>query len=309
MPPAIDPPQYPPASFIDPATLMQIASLELRAKAVVEGFLTGLHRSPYHGFSVEFTEYRQYVPGDDPRYLDWKLYGRSDRYYVKRFEDETNLRCYLVLDQSRSMTFGTLGYTKADYARTLAATFGYFLTSQRDAVGLMSFSDVIEEYMPARYRPGWLRRLIVAMDRPGSGAATDLSKVLEEVTLRASKRGLVCLISDFLTDVQELGRRLAYLRSGGHEVAVFQILDPAELKFEFPEPALFEDLETGEQLYVDPEAAREDYLRRLNAHLDSVDRTCQGLGVQSSRLATDTPLELALADFLKLRNQVSGARL
>ena len=300
---------YPPPSYIDPASLMRIDSLELRARSIVEGFMTGLHRSPYHGFSVEFTEYRQYVAGDDPRYLDWKLFGRSDRYYVKRFEDETNLRCHLVLDQSRSMQYGSIGYTKADYARTLAATLGYFLASQRDAVGLFSFSGELEEYLPARYRPGWLRRLIVALDRPGSGTTTHLGSVLELVTARTQKRGMVVLISDFLTDVGELATRLAQLRANRHEVSVFQILDPAELSFDFPEPALFQDLESGEEIYVDPPAARADYLARLQAHQRGIQQTCDGLGVQLTSLSTAQPLETALADFLRTRNHAKSSRL
>lgn len=271
--------------------------------------MTGLHRSPYHGFSVEFTEYRQYVPGDDPRYLDWKLYARSDRYYIKRFEDETNLRCYLVLDQSRSMQFGTTGYNKADYARTLAATFGYFLNSQRDAVGLCAFSNQIDEYLPARYRTGWLRRLIVALATPGPGTATQLGRVLEQVAERTRRRGLIVVISDFLADITELAPRLAFLRAGGHEVAVFQILDPAELRFEFTEPALFQDLETGEEVYVDPGAAREDYLERLNQHLTGIRRTCEQLGIQVTQLATDQPLDQALTDFIRLRSMASSARM
>ena len=163
MPESSTPPAYPPPSFIDPTTLMQVKSLELRAKSVVEGFLSGMHRSPYHGFSVEFTEYRQYTPGDDLRYLDWKLFARSDRYFVKRFEDETNLRCYIVADLSRSMGFGSLEYTKADYAKTCAATLAYFLTTQRDGVGLLTFDQKVDELLPARHRPGHFQRLLAAL--------------------------------------------------------------------------------------------------------------------------------------------------
>src|SRR6187549_3363632 len=149
------------SKLISPQALMAIKNLELRARIVVEGFWHGIHRSPYHGFSVEFTEYRQYSPGDDPRYLDWKLFARSDRYYIKRFEDETNLRCHLIVDLSRSMDFGSLDYTKADYARTLGATLAYFLHRQRDATGLTTFHDEVLDYLPARYRPGQLRRLML----------------------------------------------------------------------------------------------------------------------------------------------------
>ncbi|HEY0982653.1 MAG TPA: DUF58 domain-containing protein, partial [Schlesneria sp.] len=155
--------------FVDPATLMRLKSLELRAKHVVQGFMTGLNRSPYHGFSVEFTEYRQYTQGDDLRHLDWKLYARTDRYYLKRFEDETNLRCLLLLDASRSMNFGSIGYSKSEYARTLAATFAYFLSTQRDAIGLASFASEIIDFIPPRYRSGHLRRLLVSLEKTAEG--------------------------------------------------------------------------------------------------------------------------------------------
>src|SRR4051812_8609690 len=163
------------AKLIDPQALMTIRSLELRARAVVEGFWSGMHRSPYHGFSVEFTEYRQYSPGDDPRYLDWRVYARSDRYFIKKYEDETNLRCYLLADQSRSMEFGTRGFTKSHYASTLAATLAYFLHLQGDAVGLLSFDEQVREYLPARNRRGHLRQLMLALEKPTGGRATDLN--------------------------------------------------------------------------------------------------------------------------------------
>src|SRR5580692_11251363 len=160
--------------FADPKALMAIRSLELRARVVVEGFWKGLHRSPYHGFSVEFTEYRQYSPGDDTRYLDWRLYARSDRYYLKRFEDETNFRCHLLVDQSRSMDYGSTGYTKSDYVRTLAATLAWFLHGQGDAVGLITFGDQIRDYLPSRHRHDHLRQLMLALERQSEGRATNL---------------------------------------------------------------------------------------------------------------------------------------
>ncbi|MEZ5940867.1 MAG: DUF58 domain-containing protein [Planctomycetaceae bacterium] len=300
---------YPPPSYIDPATLMRIESLELRARSVVEGFMTGLHRSPYHGFSVEFTEYRQYVPGDDPRYLDWKLYARSDRYYVKRYEDETNLRCHLILDQSRSMQFGSVGYTKADYARTLTATLAYFLNSQRDAIGLCSFSAEVDEYLPPRFRPGWLRRMIVALEKESPGKVTDLARVLATIAERTRKRSLLVLVSDFLAPIDELETQLGLLRAARHEVAVFQILDPAECTLAFDAPALFEDLETGEEIYVDPETARADYIRQFEQHQQNVQAICERLGIQVTQLQTSDPLEQALADFLRLRQMSSSRRM
>ncbi len=294
-------PSYPPPSYIDPAALMQIRSLELRAKAVVEGFFTGMHRSPYHGFSVEFTEYRQYVPGDDPRYLDWRLYARSDRYYVKRFEDETNLRCHLLLDTSRSMNFGSLGYTKADYAKTLAATLGYFLNTQRDAVGLVRFDERIEEFIPARYRVGQLRRIMLALEKPAEGQSTNLSQPLEEVAERVRKRGMLVLISDLLAPLDDVETRLGYFRARGHEVVLFHLLDPAEKTFNFGEPTLFFDVETQQEIYVDPDLTRPVYLQRLQAHLDAVGGICNKLGIDLYPLTTDTSLEVSLGEFLRSR--------
>lgn len=287
--------------FVDPQVLLKIQSLELRARHVVEGFWSGLNRSPYHGFSVEFTEYRQYSPGDDPRYLDWKLYARSDRYYIKRFEDETNLRCLLLLDASRSMEFGSTGYTKFDYARTLAATFGYFLTTQRDAVGLARFSGDIDQYLPTRYRAGHWRRILVALDMPCTGQATDLAKPLEQVAERLSKRGMLVLISDLLAPLEKVELSLGCLAARGQEVLVFQLLDPAELTFDFADPELFEDLETGRQLYIDPSAVRTQYLARLQQHLNEVEKLCGRLGLTYRRMTTADPLGDALGEFLRSR--------
>ena len=289
------------SSFIDPPTLMRIKSLQLRARIVVQGFLSGLHRSPHHGFSVEFSEYRQYSPGDDPRYLDWRLYARSDRYYIKRFEEETNLRCHLVVDLSRSMGYGSLPYTKVDYARTAAATLAYFLSSQRDAVGLVTFDDRIADYLPARYRPGHLHRLMVCLERAVAGTSTDLSSPLEQVAATVRKRGMVVLISDLLAPTQALHTRLSFLRSQGHEVVLMRVLDPAELEFDFKQATTFLDLETGRDLYVDPSTARQQYRQKFQKHAEEIERACRELGVGMHVLATSQPLELALFDFLQSR--------
>lgn len=289
------------ASYIDPQTLMRIKSLQLRAKIVVEGFYTGMHRSPYHGFSVEFSEYRQYSPGDDPRYLDWKLFARSDRYYVKRFEDETNLRCHLLVDMSQSMGFGSAAYTKADYAKTAAATLAYFLTIQRDAVGIMAFDEQVTEYLPPRFRPGHMHRLMLALERPLTGSATDLAKPLERIAELVTRRGLVVLISDLLAPLETLQSRLGYLHSRGHEVIVFRILDPAEVDFDFDQPAMFHDLESGHELYVDPATVRQEYRRRFEEHRERIRQACVSLGIDLYEATIDRPLELAIFDFLNSR--------
>jgi uncharacterized protein (DUF58 family) len=291
----------PGASLIDPLALMRIKSLQVRARVVVEGFIKGIHRSPYHGFSVEFSEYREYTPGDDPRYLDWRLYARSDRYYVKRFEDETNLRCHLVLDTSRSMGYRSGAYSKGDYARTAAATVAYFLSTQRDAVGLVTFDDKVTEYLPPRHRPGHLRRLMAVLEREPQGQATDLAGPLEQVAATLRKRGLIVLISDLLAATEALRARLGALRSRGHDVIVLRVLDPAEVRFEFAAPAMFHDVESGRELYVDPVVARDEYRRRFAAHAAEAERACTDLGIDFVPVTTDRPLELVLFDLLRAR--------
>lgn len=286
---------------IDPRALMRIKSLQMRAKVAVEGFIKGLHRSPYHGFSVEFSEYRQYTPGDDTRFIDWKLFARSDRYQVKRFEDETNLRCYLVVDTSRSMGYTSGEYTKGDYARTLAATVAYFLSRQRDAVGLLTFDDKVNGYLPPRHRPGQLRRLIGMLEHEPQGKATDLAKPLEEIAATVRKRGLVILLSDLLVPIEGLKTRLGYLRSRGHDVILLRVLDPAEVGFTFSKPAMFRDVESGREMYVDPDAVRAEYLRRFGEHAAALAKACSDLGIESQQVGTDRPLELVLFDLLKAR--------
>jgi len=287
--------------MIDPVSLMRIKSMELRAKVIVEGFWKGIHRSPYHGFSVEFTEYRQYTLGDDPRYIDWRLYARSDRYYIKKFEDETNLRCHLLIDHSRSMGYGSGGYTKSQYAGTLAATLAYFLFTQGDAVGLATFDDQVRKYFAPRNRPGYLRRLMLALEAFPEGSATDLGPPLQHVAGMLTRRSLIVLISDLLTSIDRLEPDLGYLCAGGHDVVVFQVLDPAELNFDFDSPALFQDMESGRNMYVNPPDALTSYKRMLNKHLAKAKSTCQNLGIDYHLFPTDRPFDLALLDFLQDR--------
>jgi uncharacterized protein (DUF58 family) len=282
---------------------MAIRSLELRARVVVEGFWNGLHRSPYHGFSVEFTEYRQYSPGDDTRYLDWRLYARSDRYYLKKFEDETNLRCHLLVDQSRSMSYGSVGYTKSDYARTLAATLAWFLNGQGDAVGLFTFAGSVHDYLPARHRHGHLRQLMHALEKESAGSATDLGEPLRRVAELARKRGLIVLISDLLAPVDELERNLGRLTAAGHELVIFQVLDPNELAFDFNRAMLFQDVESQKDIYLDPETVRAEYQRRFQAHSEGVEAICRKLGFAFHRVVTNEPMDIALFNFLQSRNR------
>ena len=280
---------------------MRIKNLELRAKVVMEGFLSGMHRSPFHGFSVEFTEYREYSPGDDTRHIDWRHYARSDRMYIKRYEDETNLRCYFLVDQSRSMSFKSLEYDKANYAATIAATLSQFLFQQGDATGLFTFDDDIREYLPARNRPGHLRQLMLKLEQPSAGTATELEKPLQHIADMLNKRSLLVLVSDLLTPIEDLQRQLGYLRARGHDMMVFQVFDPAEVELDFDQSVHFQDLETGEDLLIDPNTARQSYKKKFEAHQMAVKAACDALGIDHVVFQTNQSLELALQEFVIAR--------
>jgi uncharacterized protein (DUF58 family) len=292
-----------PAPLTDPAALMRIRSLELRAKVVVEGMWRGLHRSPYHGFSVEFSEYRAYVPGDDPRYIDWKVAGRSDRYFIKKFEDETNLRCQLVVDQSRSMQFGSGGFTKADYASTLAATLCSFLMKQGDAVGVTTFAEGVQEHVPARNRPGHLRRVMMELEKPLRGAGTSLEMSISQMAGLLQKRGMICVVTDLLAPVDQLEKQLGLLGAVGHDVVLFHLQDRAEIDFNFTKASHFRDAESGREFFVDPAVAKENYLKNMEAHQAMVKSTCERLGMEYHWCPTDRPLELALYEFVSNRSK------
>ena len=283
---------------------MSIRNMELRARVVVEGFWNGLHRSPFHGFSVEFTEYRQYSAGDDTRFVDWRLVGRTDRYYIKKFEDETNLRCVFLVDQSKSMSYGSTGYTKAEYAATLAATLGYFLEMQNDAIGLLTFADTLRDYLPARHRPGHLRQFMLTLEKQTTGESTNIHAPLQRISELVQKRGVVVIISDFLTSLETLEKNLGQLRAWGHEIALFQTLDRAELDLKFDKASLFHDVESGRELYIDPGVARRNYLERLRVHNDDLHRICRNQGVAFHLAPTDRPMERAIMEFLLDRKRL-----
>jgi uncharacterized protein (DUF58 family) len=236
--------------------------------------------------------------GDDPRHLDWKLFARSDRYYIKRFEDETNRRCYFLVDQSRSMEFTSLTYPKAAYARTVAATLAYFLTLQRDSVGLLTFDSEIRDYLPARHRPGHLHRLILTLEQPLGGDRTNVEKPLEHLASLVKKRGLVVLLSDLLAPIDQLSKSLGYLRACGHEILVLRILDPGEQTLRLSGPIMLEDLESRKKVFVDPSTAREQYQKKLEAHRQSLTGICVSLGVDLIEIGTDQPVELSLVHLL-----------
>jgi len=291
--------------WIDMSALMRIKNLQLRAKSVVDGFHNGLHRSPLHGFSVEFSEYRPYSLGDDPRSIDWKLFARSDRYYIKKFEDETNRRCYLVVDKSKSMDFGSLSYTKCDYARTVAATLAYYLTLQRDAVGLLTFDQDISDVLTARFRTGQLKRILSLLEKPSSGASTDLQRPLSHLAEIVRQRSLIIIVSDFLVPTDSLRVPLSMLRARRHEVVLLRVLDPTEVTLDLEKASMLEDLETGQEIYVDPNVTKATYQAKFRKHEESLIELAGQLGIGWTSLQTNESVEHALFDFLSRQQRSS----
>ena len=289
--------------WLDPVALSRLENLDLVARLVVEGFITGLHRSPYHGFSVEFAEHRAYQPGDALRYLDWRLYARSERYYVKTFMEETNLRSWLVLDGSGSMGYGSGEITKITYARQLAAALAHLMLRQRDAVGLVTFDEGVRHLMPPRSVNSWLHPLLGAMDGLEPREGTDGGTVLRELAERLDRRGLVIIFSDLLDDVERVVLGLRHLRHRKHEVIVFRILDPREVDFDFPEAARFQGMEGGEAV-VQPWQVRQAYREAFTADSRTLERAAREASVDLVTLTTDTPYDAALQDYLTRRRRL-----
>ena len=291
--------------FLDPAVVARLGTLELKARAVVEGFISGLHRSPYKGFSVEFAEYRQYIHGDDLSTIDWKVYARSDRHYVKKFEEETNLHCHLLVDVSGSMAYGSRGISKFDYAACLAASLGYLMNRQRDGIGMTAFSDRIVDVLPSSTRPGHLRNLLLALDRLEVGSRTDVAKPLHQLAETLTKRGMVVLISDLLDDPEAVIRGLKHFQYRGSDVLVFHVLDPDELEFPFDQATRFEDLETGEEVMAVPGAVRAHYLTQIGGLIERYRRELGAAGIDYQLLNTREPLEMALLAYLSTRSRTA----
>ncbi|HUK32859.1 MAG TPA: DUF58 domain-containing protein, partial [Vicinamibacterales bacterium] len=288
-----------------PAVVARLGSLELKARTIVEGFLSGLHRSPFKGFSVEFAEYRQYMPGDDLTTIDWKVYARSDRHYVKKFEEETNLHCQLLVDVSGSMAYGSRGISKFEYAACLAASLGYLMNRQRDGVGLIAFSDRIVDALPSSTKTGHLRNLLVALDRLQVGSRTDVAKPLHQMADALTKRGLVVLISDLLDDAEAVIRGLKHFQYRGSDVIVFHVLDADELEFPFDGATRFEDLESGDEVMAVPAVVRDHYLSRIRGLIERYRRELGAAGVDYQLLDTREPLEMALLAYLSARSRTA----
>jgi uncharacterized protein (DUF58 family) len=294
------------AQFLDPAVLGRIGNLELLARTVVDGFLTGLHRSPYLGFSTDFAEHRPYDPGDDIRRIDWRLYARTDRYYIKLFEADTNANFSVLLDLSASMSYGSHSLTKLDYARYLAACLSYFSSRQRDRVGLVTFDHEIVDYVPPSMKH--LDTILHTLDRAQAGRPGRLDEPLLNVTELLGRKGILVVISDFYEDPDAVLGAVGPLRARGHDVIVFHVMDPYELSFPFDEASGFEDLETGEQIPVIPGKLREDYLRMVDAHLAALKKRFTDHRIDYTLLDTSRPLDVALFQYLLARERLSRKR-
>lgn len=290
--------------FLHPEAIGRIARLDLRARHVVEGFLAGIHKSPYFGQSIEFLQHRQYAPGDELRHVDWKVWAKQDRFYVKQFEEDTNLRATLVVDVSRSMSYGSGPLNKYEYGATVAASLAYLVLRQQDAVGCVAFDEAVRTKVPQKTKRSHLNSIIQALDASAPREKTDIGAILRTVAEAYPRRGLIILISDLLVDRTGLFKGIKLLRQHGHDVLVFHIMDDDELDFQFSGPTRFEGLEIDEQLACNPRALREGYLESLNAYLDEVRHGCAKNGVQYKLVRTSEPLDGALATFLTDRRQM-----
>ncbi len=290
-----------PTRFIDPQTLTSISSLELVARTVVEGFISGLHRSPHLGFSVNFAEYRPYRPGDDIRKIDWKVYGRMDRFFVKEYEGETNTSVHILLDCSRSMAYQNLGIRKLEYGQFLAACLGYFAFKQRDAVGFVSYDEEIMEFIPARGSIGHLNTILHAIERAQPGEKTNFVKPLVRVAESLRRRGVVILISDLYDEPENVMNSLRQLAFRGNEIIVFQVLDPAEIRFDFTAASQFVDMETRAEMHVIPDYVRQEYRRLLKQQIADYEKECQKDRMDFTLIQTSQPLDAALFTYLVRR--------
>ena len=288
--------------FLNPDVLAGISGLELIAKTVVQGFVSGLHRSPNFGFSQEFAEYRAYAPGDDLRYVDWNVYARSDRLYLKRYRGETNTLLTVLLDASNSMKYTSHSVTKMDYARYAAASL-FYLTSQmqRDAAGLIVFDDELRDYIRPSTRQGQLHRLLAALERAEPRARTDFGKPILHFQDMLRRRGFVVLISDFYEAPEKIVRTVEPMRFHGNEVLLFHVLDPQEIRPKLGEPMTLIDMETDEAMEVTPEYAQHNYREKMDAHIKQLSERVRAAGMEYCLLVTDRPLDAALREFLTLR--------
>jgi uncharacterized protein (DUF58 family) len=289
--------------YFDPAVLARVGFSPLLARVVVEGFLTGLHQSPFHGLSVEFADHREYVPGDDLKYLDWALYARTDHYYIKRFEEETNLRCHILLDRSASMAYGTGELTKWDYSCFLASCLSYLMIRQQDAVGISLFGSNPGLFVPPRCRRSHLRQLMSTMMQNAPSGGTDVSASLQAVVRKLKRRGLVVLISDLIDDPEQTLKSIRLLGGHRHDVIVFHVQDATELEMTIDTPTLFRDMETGEEMEIDPSSLREAYCKQMKELSDYYRKGLAQSNIDYILVNTKQPYDTALTSYLNRRKK------
>ncbi len=288
--------------YLDNKTVGKASRLELRARLIVEGYISGRHRSPYHGFSVEFAQHREYVPGDDLKHLDWKVYGRADRYYIKEYEEETNLRCNILLDTSESMNYSSgRNMTKLEYGCYIAATLSYMLLNQQDSVGLTLFDNSLKKIIPASANPSQLRTILYELCQITPEKRTDMSLLFHDLAERISRRGLIVLISDLFDDPQNILAGLQHFRHKRHEVLVFHLLDDAEIKFPFRDMTKFIGLENWPELVVDPRSLRKGYLEEYENFTSTMKKGCLNTRIDYIPMNTSQPLDVALTAYLANR--------
>jgi uncharacterized protein (DUF58 family) len=289
-------------NYFDPLTLSKLSTLLLRARYVVEGLISGLHTSPYKGFSVEFSEHRQYAPGDEIRHIDWKAYAKFDRYYIKEYEEETNLRCYLLVDASASMAYRSNGVSKFDYACYLAAALAYIMLNQQDLVGLVTFADGIRRQLLPRSSPGHLRSIIDSLEQTVPAGDTNLGRTLHHIASQLRRRGLVILLSDLLDEPSEVMQGLRHLRYQQHEVLVFHVLDHDEITFPFTQLTQFEDLEDATRVIADPRAIVADYREQVQQFIKEYEMMCRRQSIDYTLYSTRMPLDKGLLKYLAWRD-------
>jgi uncharacterized protein (DUF58 family) len=294
------------SKYLSIEALARIGDLQLLAKTVVEGFILGLHRSPYHGSSVEFSEHRPYAPGDEIKHIDWRVYAKSDRYYIKQYEAETNLVCNILLDASASMGYKSNpdGLSKLEYASCLAACLAYFMIGQRDATGLAIFDDKVRTILPPRLSQTHIKHILSELDELQPGGETDVAGPMNALADSQKRRGLMVVISDLLDNVDAIKSALQRFRFQGHDIMVFHVMDDAELNFPFSTMTQFKDLETGVATLVSPEATRTVYMKELGRFLTTMEKACADVKADYKLFNTKTPLEVALSEYLYRRSQL-----
>lgn len=298
-----------PHKYLDPLALAKVRSLELQARLIVEGYLSGMHKSPYHGFSVEFTQHREYVPGDDLKHLDWKVYSRLNRFYIKQYEQETNLDLWVLVDTSDSMSYGSGErgadgkplLRKYDYACMAAAALCYLTLHQQDGVGLVTYDDAVRTFLRPSSQQSHLKQIINILNRGPGPQRTQLAPILHDLADRIKRRGILVLLSDCFDEIDDILQGLKHLRHRRHEVVVMQVLDPAELDFPFNEATLFRGMEATGNLLTDPRSLREGYLEEVLNFNTQLQRGCLNQNIDHVQLKTDTPLGMVLATYLAHR--------